>query len=172
MTGEEPAVGDPTGTVADATKLAGDIKAKLPLDDTLAAPIKASDDERWGARLKRRHPPALGTKQGGFSRLVAQEYAKANAGASVYADIQAAFAAKSVTGFHDNYGACVTPFLYSNKSLMGTMETTPAKGGGGKAAPAHEHPIEPRHVQPFVDILAKEWKLQTGKADVWKPERR
>ena len=66
----------------------------------------------------------------------------------------------------------MTPFLYSNKSLMGTMETTPAKGGGGKAAPAHEHPIEPRHVQPFVDMLAKEWKLQTGKADVWKPERR
>jgi peptidoglycan hydrolase-like protein with peptidoglycan-binding domain len=172
VTGEEPAVGDPTGTVANATKLAGDIKAKLPLDDTLAAPIKASDDPRWGARLAGVITPALGTKQGGFSRLVAQEYAKANGGASVYSDIQAAFAAKSVTGFHDNYGACVIPFLYSNKSLMGTMETTPAKGGGGKAAPAHEHPIEPRHVQPFVDILAKEWKLQTGKADVWKPERR
>ena len=51
--------------------------------------------------------------------------------------------------------ACVTPFLYSNKSLMGTMETTPAKGGGGKAAPAHEHPIEPRHVQPFVDTAGQ-----------------
>ena len=66
----------------------------------------------------------------------------------------------------------MTPFLYSNKSLMGTMETTPAKGGGGKAAPDHEHPIEPRHVQPFVNLLAKEWALQTGKADMWKPERR
>jgi len=27
-------------------------------------------------------------------------------------------------------------------------------------------------VQPFVNLLAKEWTLQTGKADVWKPERR
>jgi hypothetical protein len=77
-----------------------------------------------------------------------------------------------VPGFQNNLSACVTPFLYSNRSLMGTMETTPAKGSGGKAAPAHEHPIEPRHVQPFVNLLAKEWALQTGKADKWIAERR
>jgi peptidoglycan hydrolase-like protein with peptidoglycan-binding domain len=172
VTGEEPAVGDPKGAAADATKLAGDIKAKLPLDDTLTAPIAPSDDQRWGANLAAVITPVLGRKQGGFSRLVAQEYAKANAGASVYGDIQAAFNAKNVTGFQANFGNCVTPFLYSNRSLMGTMQTTPAKGGGGKAAPDHEHPIEPRHVQPFVNLLAKEWALQTGTADVWKPERR
>ncbi len=172
VTGEEPAVGDPAGVAATATKAAADIKAKLPLDDKLAAPVAASDDPRWGANLAAVVTPVLGTKQGGFSRLTAQEYAKANGGASIYADIQSAFNAKNVTGFQANFGACVTPFLYSNRSLMGTMETTPAKGGGGKAAPAHEHPIEPRHVQPFVDLLAREWTLQTGKADVWKPERR
>jgi peptidoglycan hydrolase-like protein with peptidoglycan-binding domain len=172
VTGEEPDVGVPTGTVANATKIAGDIKAKLPLDDKLTAPVAASDDARWGTNLAAVITPALGGNQGGFSRLVAQEYAKANAGASAYRDIQAAFNAKNVTGFHTNFGACVTPFLYSNRSLMGTMQTTPAKGGGGKSAPAHEHPIEPRHVQPFVNLLAKEWALQTGKADVWKPERR
>jgi peptidoglycan hydrolase-like protein with peptidoglycan-binding domain len=171
VTGEEPAVGDPAGVAANATKTAGDIKAKLPLDDKLAAPV-AADDPRWGARLAAVITPALGDKQGGFSRLTAQEYAKANAGASVYSDIQKAFSDKNVTGFQANLSACVTPFLYSNRSLMGTMETTPAKGGGGKTAPAHEHPIEPRHVQPFVNLLAKEWALQTGKADTWKPERR
>ncbi len=172
VTGEEPAVGDTAGTVADATKLAGDVKAKLPLDDKPPAPVAATDDARWGANLAAVITPKLGTKQGGFSRLVAQQYAAANAGASVYTDIQKAFSDKGVTGFQNNLSACVTPFLYSNKSLMGTMETTPAKGGGGKAAPAHEHPIEPRHVQPFVNLLAKEWALQTGKADKWIPERR
>ena len=172
VTGEEPAVGDTAGVAATATKAAGDIKAKLPLDDKPAAPVLAADDPRWGTNLAAVITPVLGTKQGGFSRLVAQEYSKANAGASVYTDIQKAFSDKAVTGFHSNLSACVTPFLYSNKSLMGTMDTTPAKGGGGKAAPDHEHPIEPRHVQPFVNLLAKEWALQTGKADVWKPERR
>lgn len=172
VTGEEPAVGDTAGAAADATKTAGDIKAKLPLDDKLTAPIAASNDPRWGANLAAVVTTALGRKQGGFSRLVAQEYAKANTGASVYSHIQKAFNDKSVPGFQANLSACVRPFLYSNRSLMGTMQTTPAKGGGGKAAPAHEHPIEPRHVQPFVNLLAKEWTLQTGKADVWKPERR
>jgi peptidoglycan hydrolase-like protein with peptidoglycan-binding domain len=172
VTGEEPAVGDTAGLLADATKTAGDIKAKLPLDDKLTAPIDPSNDARWGANLAAVITAALGRKQGGFSRLVAQEYAKANAGASVYTDIQKAFNDKSVPGFQDNLSASVRPFLYSNRSLMGTMQTTPAKGAGGKDAPEHEHPIEPRHVQPFVNLLVKEWTLQTGKADVWKPERR
>ena len=97
VTGEEPAVGDPTGVAANATKTAGDIKAKLPLDDKLARtgrcerrptvgrePGRASSPRRWA------------DKQGGFSRLVAQEYAKANAGATVYGDIQKAFSDKKV----------------------------------------------------------------------------
>ncbi len=172
VTGEEPAVGDTAGLAADAVKTAGDIKAKIPLDDKPAAPIQAWNDPRWGANLAGIISGALGSKQGGFSRLVAQEYAKANGGASVYADIQKAFNDVKVPGFQGNLSTAVTPFLYSNRSLMGTMETTPAKGGGGKKAPDHEHPIEPRHVQPFVNLLAKEWALQTGAADIWKPERR
>lgn len=171
-TGEEPDVGDPAGVAADGTKLATNIKANLPLSDALAAPIAATDDKRWGAKLAGVVNGGLGRKQGGFSRFVAQEYAKANAGASVYDDIQAAFNAKAVTGFQNNFRLAVTPFLYSNKSLMGTMATTPAKGGGGLKAADHEHPIEPRHVQPYVNLLAREWTLQTGAADVWKPERR
>jgi peptidoglycan hydrolase-like protein with peptidoglycan-binding domain len=172
VTGEEVPVGDTAGLAADATKIAGDIKGKLPLDDKLTAPIEAVNDKRWGANLAGVVSGALGRKQGGFSRLVAQEYAKANAGASVYADIQKAFNDKSVPGFQGNLSASVTPFLYSNKGLMGLGTTVPAKGSGGKAAPDHEHPIEPRHVAPFVALLAKEWTLQTGKPDVWKPERR
>ncbi|MDO9456257.1 peptidoglycan-binding protein [Nocardioides sp.] len=169
VTGEEPNVGAFAGSEADATKMAADIKARLPLDDVVAAPVKASNDERWGAKLAAVVAPL---SQGAFSRFVAQQYAKANGGASVYADIQAAFAAVSVPGFQGNLSASVTPFLYSNNGLMGNMVTTPEKGGGGAAAGAHEHPIEPRHVQPFVNILAREWALQNGKADKWTPERR
>jgi hypothetical protein len=112
---------------------------------------------------------ALGSSQGGYSRLVRQEYEAAN-GTGLPADIMAAFSAKGVTGFQGNLSSAITPFLYSNRGLMGSMDTVPNKGSGG--AGAHDHPIEPRHVRPFVDLLAREWKLQTGNADVWKPERR
>ena len=79
------------------------------------------------------------------------------------------FFAAGVTGFQENQRLSITPFLYSNRSLMGGMETVDAV-----AAPpgGHEHGVEPRHIKPFVDMVAKEWQLQTGKADVWKPERR
>jgi peptidoglycan hydrolase-like protein with peptidoglycan-binding domain len=169
VTGEEPGVGTPSGTAATAKTIADKIKAEIPLTDTPAAPVAASDDARWGAKLAAVVKTNLGSAQGGFSRLVGQQYQKAH-GTTVYADMQAAFVAKSVTGFQGNQSDAVTPFLYSNRSLMGTMDTVPATGSGGKSA--HDHPIEPRHVQPFVDIVAREWKLQTGNPDLWKPERR
>jgi peptidoglycan hydrolase-like protein with peptidoglycan-binding domain len=169
VTGEEPGVGTPSGTAAKAKTVADNIKAQLPLADTPPAPVAAVDDPRWGAKLAAAVTTALGSTQGGFSRLVSQQYQKSYAN-TVYSDIQAAFVAKGVTGFQNNQSDAVTPFLYSNRSLMGTMDTVPATGTGGKSD--HDHPIEPRHVQPFVDIIAREWKLQTATADLWKPERR
>lgn len=171
VTGEEPGVGTPTGDAATAAGDAAAIKKQMPLNDNPAKPIAAWNDPRWGANLAATVQNALGSDQGGYSRLVAQQYQKAN-GSDVYADIKAAFNAVNVPGFQNNLSDAVTPFLYSNRGLMGTMETTPAVGGGGKAAPDHEHPIEPRHVKPFVDIITREWALQNGVADAWKPERR
>ena len=167
VTGEEPAVGDTTGDPAVAKTLATSIRAELPLTDT-AKPALTNGADAWGTKLAAVVSPALGEKQGGFSRLVRQEYEKAN-GSILTADIMAAFTAVGVTGFQENRRLAITPFLYSNRSLMGGMETVPnvpAPPGG------HEHPIEPRHVQPFVNMVAKEWQLQSGKADTWKPERR
>ena len=135
----------------------------------MVKPIAPTADPRWGAKLATIVNGGLATNQGGFSRLVRQEYEKTN-GTGLPADIMAAFATVGVTGFQNNKRLAITPFLYSNRSLMGDMATVPNKGSGGAAA--HEHPIEPRHVQPFVNILAKEWAGQTGKVDIWKPERR
>jgi peptidoglycan hydrolase-like protein with peptidoglycan-binding domain len=155
VTGEEPPVGDTAGKAADAKTLASDIKAQMPLTDKPPTP--------WGTKLAAVVTGPLGRKQGGYSRLVRQEYEKTN-GTGLPADIMAAFSAKGITGFDDNKSAAIRPFLYSNRSIMGNMQTA-APGG-------HEHPVEPRHVAPFVTVIAHEWTLQTGKADVWKPERR
>jgi peptidoglycan hydrolase-like protein with peptidoglycan-binding domain len=153
-TGEEPPVGNPAGALADATTLAADIKAQMPLKEK-AAP--------FGVAIAGVVTAKLGGSQGGFSRLVRQIYEKTN-GTSLPGDIMAAFTAKGITKFDKKLTAAITPFLYSNRSVMGTMQTA-APGG-------HEHPLEPRHVQPFVNLIAHEWQLQSGKPDVWKPERR
>ena len=131
VTGEEPAVGTPSGTAATAKTIADNIKAQIPLADAPPAPVAAANDNRWGAKLAAVVTGGLGSTQGGFSRLVAQQYQKSY-GATVYADIQAAFLAKGVSGFQNNMSDAVTPFLYSNRSLMGTMDTVPASGTGGK----------------------------------------
>ena len=82
VTGEEPAVGDPAGVAADATKLAADIKAKLPLDDKLAAPIAATDDKRLGREPGRRHHPDAGRASRAASPAWSpRSTPKANAGA-------------------------------------------------------------------------------------------
>ena len=76
VTGEEPAVGDTAGVPAVAKTLATSIKAELPLTDALAKPIAPAEDKRWGAKLATVVNGGLAEKQGGFSRLVRQEYEK------------------------------------------------------------------------------------------------
>jgi peptidoglycan hydrolase-like protein with peptidoglycan-binding domain len=56
----------------------------------------------------------------------------------------------------------LAPFLISGKSTMAGEEAinTPADAG-------HDHPIDPRHVRPFVRLVA-----QAKGGGVWEPERR
>ena len=108
VTGEEPASATPSGTAASAKTAADNIKAEVPLTDTPAAPVAAADDKRWGANLAAVVHKELGSVQGGFSRLVAQQYTKKN-GSDAYLDIQAAFVAKGVTGFQENQSAGCHP---------------------------------------------------------------
>jgi hypothetical protein len=126
VTGEEPPIGDMAGEATDAARIASAIKAELPLND---CPIPPPGDERWGSNLAAVITRALGRNQGGFSRLVAQEYEKTY-GITVYDDIKQAFRAVGVHRDQDNLKRCVTPFLYSNRGLMGTQTTVPPTGGG------------------------------------------
>lgn len=151
-TGEEVAVGDPAGDQATADALATQIKAAIPLADK-------------GATLAGIVNGALGREQGGFSRFVRERYA-ALFGSDVAQDIKAAFEAKNITGFTTEKTQAIEPFLYSSGSIMGTMVTAELDGA------THDHPVEPRHVRPFVDILTKERSLQSGQVEQWEPKRR
>lgn len=152
VTGEEVEVGNPAGDKATADALATQINGAMPLVDngtTLAGIVNG----------------ALGRSQGGFSRFVRERYA-ALFGADVANDIKKAFNDKNITGFTDEKTQAIEPFLYSSGSIMGTMVTAENDGA------THDHPVEPRHLKPFVDIISKEKSLQSGQPEVWEPARR
>ena len=133
-TGEEPAVGDPTGASPDATKLAADIKAKPPLDGQDRRPPAATERSRLGART---WPPSSTPKLGTKARAASPAWSprttpRSTAVALPPTTSRRPSATRVSPGSRPNLSACVTPFLYSKRSPTGTMETTPAKGGGGK----------------------------------------
>jgi peptidoglycan hydrolase-like protein with peptidoglycan-binding domain len=149
-TGQEPPVGNPAGDAAKADTLANGIKAAMPLTDdgTVLAGVVTTD---------------LAQQQGGYSRFVAQRY-RALQGSDIVADITNAFTAKGFTGFHGPKTRAITPFLYSSRGIMGTMEEA--------AVPGHGHPVEARHIQPFVDIISREHGLAAGAPQQWEAKPR
>ena len=157
VTGQEPPVGKVDGDPVKANQLAKDIKANLPIADAkgLALAIVIFN--------------GTGNKQGGFSKLVAKEYATLNGGNDLQADISAAFNAKGITGFTSERAWCMTPFLYSTGSIMGTMTEAATAPAPGK----HDHSVEPRHIKPFVDFIIRERvRAGVGAGEEWEPQRR
>jgi peptidoglycan hydrolase-like protein with peptidoglycan-binding domain len=158
-TGEEVPVGAVGGIKdADADAIAKRIKAQIPITDKGA---------NTGLALSNAVTIDLGA-QGGDSRLVAQHYT-ALYGSSITKDIPAAFQAKGITGFNDHLSAAISPFLYENKSIMGTMDLASA---ATVKATGHDHSVEPRHVRPFVNIIIRERTLQSGTPVIYEPVRR
>jgi hypothetical protein len=115
-----------------------------------------------------------GLTQGGFSQRVAQAYEQAYAGAlqredlgaggySVVADPSGSMANDIAARIPDNSDAgesAVTEvFLYSNRSIMGTMETVDSP------ITPHEHPVADRHLRHFAEIVGRNrpgtWRVST-----------
>ena len=157
VTGQEPPVGAVAGDPAKATQLAKDIKGAIPIADAKGLALATIV---WNG---------TGGKQGGFSKLVAKEYATLNGGNDLQADISAAFTAKGIAGFTSERTWAMTPFLYSTGSIMGTMTEAAVAPAAGK----HDHSVEPRHIKPFVDIIIRERvRAGVGAGEEWEPQRR
>jgi hypothetical protein len=165
-TGQEPPVGDPTGDAAKVDGIVAAIKAQLPISD--AAAVDANGNKIGGKKLATAVFTNLKQKQGGFSRRIAQRYLELHK-SSIVADITAAFNTAGFPGFHNMKSIAITPFLYSNQSIMGTMET--AEKAAVKAV-GHEHAVEPRHIKPFADIVIREKSLERKAKEEWEPKRR
>jgi len=93
--------------------------------------------------------------QGSFTRLVAQRYETAY-GFEGRRDITRYFALKSKGQWTSDLTEATEPFSESNTSIMGTMESITddsATGADLAALPPHEHPVQPRHLRSFTDLL-------------------
>lgn len=116
-------------------------------------------------------------RQGAFSQRVAVAYETAYAGsllredwgshgytvASDAAGTMANDIAARIPGRFDaagNEAAAVAPFLYDNRSIMGSMESL------NSPVNAHDHPVAERHVRHFLEILRR------NRPGTWRTVRR
>ncbi len=158
-TGLEPAVAqtraaDGTGsrTVAD------EINAILTGNPTLTS------DQKLGLVADKLDTHGIVT--GAFARLVAQRY-QAAYGFNGAADISQFFYQYNNNDWTSNLTRATEPFTVSNGSLMGEMTSNLARGQDLTTVAPHEHPVQPRHVQSFANLLELVFP-----GTKWKSERR
>jgi len=107
-----------------------------------------------------------GLMPGAFARAVEQEY-KAAYGFGGAPNLSNFFGTIAGPGFHDDLSIAAAPFVVSNQSLMGEMQTVGnRKTDLTKLAP-HQHPVQPRHVRTFANLISL-----TFPGTKWEPKRR
>jgi peptidoglycan hydrolase-like protein with peptidoglycan-binding domain len=143
-TGEQPFTGALTGTSgAEPAAIAHQIGTEA----------RAGPAATRGARV-RAAVEAHGLAQGAFAQRVAEAYETEFAGTLLGAgDIADDLAARIPGTATADEIRSVNPFLYSNLGLMGTMAGMGNIGTPMPEVEEHEHPVQPRHVRQFLDLL-------------------
>gem|GEM_PF-2558474 len=158
-TGLEPSIGrtratDGTGSAA----VADEINAILTGNPT------KTTDEKLGLVADKLDTHGIGT--GAFARLVAKRYAD-KYGLNGASDISQFFYRFNNNDWTSNLTRVTEPFTVSNEGLMGEMTNNMARGQDLTALAPHDHPVQPRHVQSFANLLALAFPGTN-----WKAERR
>lgn len=154
-TGEEPITG----------QLTGDAEPQVIADEMWTA-VTSSPASGRAARAR-----AVVTnhslQQGAFSQRVAEAYEMAHApdmlredwvdpvgyrvvpnpGGTIDLDIAARLPGQA------NEAAITNPFTYTNRSLMGNMQSLSNPREAGGVTPEHDHPVEERHVRHLLRLL-------------------
>ena len=143
-TGEQPFTGAITGTSdAQPAAIAHQIgtEARSGTAATRGARVRAAVEEH-------------GLAQGAFSQRVAEAYELEFAGDLQGAgDIADDLAARIPGTASTDEIRSVNPFLYTNRSLMGTMAGMGNVGTPMPEVEEHEHPVQPRHARQFLELL-------------------
>lgn len=146
----------------------GSGKSAKEVADELHAVIAGNTAKTPAARIAdiRAKVQGHGLVPGAFSRLVEAHY-RGSYGFGTAANLAGYFGEIAGPGFHTDLSVATAPFLVSNTSLMGTMESVGARGANLKALPDHDHPVQPRHVRPFAQLIALSFP-----GTKWEPKRR
>jgi peptidoglycan hydrolase-like protein with peptidoglycan-binding domain len=107
-----------------------------------------------------------GLQPGAFSRAVELEY-KTAFGFGTSPNLANFFGSIIGGGFEENLSIAAAPFVVSNQSLMGEMGSVGARGANLNKMSEHTHPVQPRHVRAFANLLAL--SIPGSK---WEPKRR
>jgi peptidoglycan hydrolase-like protein with peptidoglycan-binding domain len=107
-----------------------------------------------------------GLQPGAFARAVEQEY-KAAWGFAGAPNLSNYFGVIAGDQFQDDLSTAAAPFVVSNQSLMGEMQTVGNRKTDLSKLPPHQHPVQPRHVRTFANLIAL-----TFPGTKWEPKRR
>ena len=106
-----------------------------------------------------------GLAQGGYARLVAQRYLALHPfepaflneiqGSPIPATFTSYLAYKGGYDWTSDLTRATQVFSESNTSIMGTMTSVPdnADAAGLAGIAPHDHPVQPRHLRSFTDLL-------------------
>lgn len=158
-TGLEPAIAktradDGTGSVAVADEIHGILTGN---------PGKTTD-QKLGMVADKLDQHGIST--GAFARLVQERY-RTKYGFDGTPDIAQYFYKFNNRDWTSNLTRATEPFTVSNGSLMGEMTSNLARGQDLTKVAEHEHPVQPRHVASFANLLSLVFP-----GSKWKPERR
>jgi hypothetical protein len=170
ITGEQPFIGavdaptDSSGNPVSPTTIAAEIRAA----------VTSSPANQRGPKAQAVVATKYGLAQGGFAQRVAIAYEQANAGQlrredngpsgpvivnDPAAHIEDDIAAR-IPGRTGPETAATAPFGYSNRSLMGEMQSF------NSPVNTHDHPIAERHVRHFAELVGRNrpgaWRIVGG----------
>jgi peptidoglycan hydrolase-like protein with peptidoglycan-binding domain len=167
-TGEEPLIGEETG----------DAEPQVIADQLWTALNTSPASGR--AAAARAVVTGHSLRQGAFSQRVAEAYEMTHAAQMQREDFVAGAGYRVVPNpggpiemdiaarlpGQDDEARITNPFTYTNRSLMGNMQSLNNPQAVGSVTSAHDHPVEERHVRHFLEIL------RANRPGTWRLERR
>lgn len=159
--GLEPTIGQTESSTGKTAKEVSD-----ELHTVITGAIAAGDEAKLIPKKIHQKLAEHGVEQGAFARLIEAWY-RGDHGFDGEPDMSRYIAKLGAHDWTSDLTAATEIFMVSNQSLMGTMTSNMDRGIDMKTIAPHDHPVQPRHVRAFANLLTF-----ASPGTVWKPERR
>ena len=161
VSGLEPTVGQTESSTGKTAKEVSD-----ELHTVITDAIAAGDAPKEIPKKIHQKLAEHGVTQGAFARLIEAWYG-GDHGFNGEPDMSRYIAKLGDHKWTSDLTWATEVFMVSNQSLMGTMTSNMDRATDMTTLAPHDHPVQPRHVRPFANLLSF-----ASPGTVWKPERR